>query len=51
LKNWSEGEPVFKEFPAGHHEVVPSQKGCVIRSGDGDPYNATAPQLFADTDE
>lgn len=102
LKNWTEGEPVFKEFPVWHREVVASQKGhlwapdvirrdgryllyysvsawgkntsaiglassptlnfkdpayhwkdegCVIRSGDGDPYNAIDPQLFADSDD
>ncbi len=39
LKTWTEGEPVFKEFPAWHREVVPSQKGHlwapdIIRSGD-----------------
>lgn len=27
LKNWTEGEPVFKTFPAWHSEVVPQQKG------------------------
>jgi arabinan endo-1,5-alpha-L-arabinosidase len=27
LKNWSEGQPVFKELPAWHREVVPGQKG------------------------
>lgn len=39
LETWTEGEPVFKEFPAWHKEVVPSQKGHlwapdIIRSGD-----------------
>ncbi|MES2922434.1 MAG: arabinan endo-1,5-alpha-L-arabinosidase [Verrucomicrobiota bacterium] len=39
LKTWTQGEPVFKEFPAWHKEIVPSQKGHlwapdVIRSGD-----------------
>jgi arabinan endo-1,5-alpha-L-arabinosidase len=101
LKNWAEGEPVFKTFPAWHREVVPEQKGhlwapdvihqgglyflyysvsgwgkntsaiglatnatldpqspdfqwkdrgIVIRSGHGDPYNAIDPQLLADDD-
>lgn len=27
LKTWSEGNPVFKTFPAWHREVVPAQKG------------------------
>lgn len=27
LKKWREGRPVFKEFPAWHKEVVPSQRG------------------------
>ncbi len=39
LKTWTEGEPVFKKFPAWHKEVVPSQKGHlwapdIIRRGD-----------------
>ena len=27
LKTWVTGEPVFKDFPAWHREVVPNQKG------------------------
>ncbi len=27
LKSWTDGEPVFKTFPAWHREVVPEQKG------------------------
>jgi arabinan endo-1,5-alpha-L-arabinosidase len=27
LKTWSEGEPVFQEFPAWHRELLPAQKG------------------------
>lgn len=27
LKTWEQGPPVFKEFPAWHKEVVPSQRG------------------------
>jgi arabinan endo-1,5-alpha-L-arabinosidase len=39
LKTWVTGEPVFKDFPAWHREVVPNQKGHlwapdVIRRGD-----------------
>ncbi|NQX01606.1 arabinan endo-1,5-alpha-L-arabinosidase [bacterium] len=39
LKTWVTGEPVFKDFPAWHRDVVPSQKGHlwapdVVRRGD-----------------
>ena len=39
LKTWTTGEPVFKNLPAWHREVVPSQKGHlwapdIIRLGD-----------------
>ena len=39
LKTWVTGEPVFKDFPAWHREVVPNQKGHlwapdVTRRGD-----------------
>lgn len=39
LKTWTEGERVFKDLPAWHREVVPSQKGHLwapdaIRVGD-----------------
>jgi arabinan endo-1,5-alpha-L-arabinosidase len=39
LKTWTDAGKVFKEFPAWHREVVPSQKGHlwapdIIRSGD-----------------
>ena len=39
LKTWSSGEPVFKDLPAWHREVVPDHKGHlwapdVIRLGD-----------------
>ena len=27
LKNWSEGEPVFKDLPAWHCEIIPDHKG------------------------
>lgn len=27
LKTWQEGPPVFKEFPAWHRQIVPSQRG------------------------
>lgn len=27
LKTWVTGEPVFKDFPAWHREVMPNQKG------------------------
>ncbi len=27
LKTWTEGEPVFKELPAWHREMIPGQKG------------------------
>ena len=38
LKNWTEGEPVFKELPAWHRQVIPDHKGYlwapdVIRRG------------------
>ncbi len=39
LKTWSESQPVFKELPAWHREVVPDHKGYlwapdIIRQGD-----------------
>lgn len=39
LKTWTDGEPVFKELPGWHREVVSSQKGYlwapdIIRRGD-----------------
>ncbi len=39
LKTWTEGEPVFKELPAWHREIVPDHRGYlwapdVIRRGD-----------------
>ena len=39
LKTWTAGEPVFKELPAWHREVVPNHKGYlwapdIIRRGD-----------------